>query len=303
MLATVQVCSHFVIVAGEIIAYGVSTNFQANVGTAMRNFGGEFIWLILQCVCVIILGTFGYLLFDLFKFHITLIRYDDTTYNYFKARDRRDRIRKVMKRRKRHDVGKAGTSTDGAVFPAEFDPLEVNALQKGTVCAALCFFCCPIGAPNKLPKWVAPHKNREIDVADGEEIVERIVEIKCKEAEEKMTMTDQKKKKQEIQTNNPKEEQNRAPMRTLDGSSRVCDRGIGGIGAANIPSPVTVEFQQEKSIKNERGRLLSLSLEGRIVSERPRKEDGMIEMVLDWTLANNKHAIVYSCEIEVLGKN
>ena len=88
-----------------------------------------------------------------------------------------------------------------------------------------------------------------------------------------------------------------------NGSSRVCDRGIGGIGAANIPSPVTVEFQQEKSIKNERGRLLSLSLEGRIVSERPRKEDGMIEMVLDWTLANNKHAIVYSCEIEVLGKN
>ena len=49
-LATLQVCSHFIVVLGELIAYGASTTFQTSVVVATRNSGGEVVWLVLQSV-------------------------------------------------------------------------------------------------------------------------------------------------------------------------------------------------------------------------------------------------------------
>jgi hypothetical protein len=264
-LATLQVCSHFIVVLGELIAYGASTTFQTSVVVATRNSGGEVVWLVLQSVCGVLLGVFGYLLFDLFKFHITLIQHDDTTFGYFKARNRREVEDRKRKKLQQEVAGGA------AVFPAEFELQQEVA--GGTVCAAICFPCFPTGAPNKLPKWIHPLDKEQQEKEDTAKVVkEEVKEVATVVQETKVP-------------SNAKADGQREAKVTTDSRN---------------PSPVTVEFiNKPQSMKNKRGKAMRLGLTGVIKSSQPREKDGMIEMVLDWTLANDKHAVVYSREIEV----
>ena len=192
-LATLQVSLHFCLIVVQLIAYGASTNFQDQVQISMNATLGEsghIVWLILQCIVCVLLGIFSYLLFDLFKFHIGLIRHDDTTFDYFKNQNRRQRSINLRKKQQQQQeggnrnnvneggfggvgvgAGNIGSVGKGAVFPADFET-ELDTIRQGTICAAVCFPCFPSGAPNKISKdWKIPNakgKRRKEEVNEVE---------------------------------------------------------------------------------------------------------------------------------------
>jgi palmitoyltransferase len=277
-LATLQTSCHFLIVVSELVVYGAVTGFQTSVTESMTLIpgGGDLVWLVLQIILALLLGVFAYLLFDLWKFHINLIRNDETTFDYFRNQNKRE----LLKRTRHQEVGDAGAGAGGAVFPAEFDGVGV---RQGTICAAMCFPCCPLGAPNKMPKWKL---TREGEGRKEEE--EEKNEGENKKGEKKIALQPAASAVGQ-QANSDKVDATRDPLGTeLQHPSMV--------SSGSTQSPVTVEFQSS-SERGRRGVSTALGLPGVVVREA-RSEDGIIKMKLDWTLANNKHAVVYTLHVE-----
>lgn len=305
-MATLQTSCHLLIVVCELIVYGATTEFQTSVLQSMTLVdpaSGDIVWLILQIIFALILFIFTYLLFDLWKFHLNLIRNDETTFDYFKNQNKRrlrkDALQKQQRQRQRQqqqEVG-GGGGGGGAVFPAEFDEVQV---RQGTICAAICFPCCPLGAPNKMPKWTL---TRAREKATNEKGMERGVVVRGIETR-KEEQADTKHVVQPAanvilgqkgtwdQEDGDKKDDSRKPQGTTSLSSTMVSSGRRN----GTPSPVTVEFKAS-SDEGRRGVSSALGLPGVVVQEA-RHEDQMITMKLDWMLENNKHAIIYTLHVE-----
>ena len=321
-MATLQTSCHLLIVVCELIVYGATTEFQTNVLQSMTLVdpkNGDIIWLIIQIIIALILFIFTYMLFDLWKFHLNLIRHDETTFDYFKNQNKRKLLKDARQKQQQQEVGGGG---GGAVFPADFDEVEV---RQGTRCAAIFFPCCPLGAPNKMPKWTLTTTREKVAHEKG---MERGVEKEMKNRKEKgvergMEKGMEKRKEEQAdikhvvrpaanvvvgqkgtcdkedddKKDDDKKDDIRKPQGTTSSSSTMVSSGRRN----GTPSPVTVEFKTSSDTSSEeghrRGVSTALGLSGVVVQEA-RQKDQMITMKLDWMLENNKHAIIYTLHVE-----
>ena len=316
-LATTQVTVHFFFIIGELIAYGASVEFRQNVEHAMRAIpaGGGTIWLVLQIIVGLMLGAFAYLLADLWKFHIRLIRHDDTTFGYLKNQQRRDRLAKEdqrMKKKQQQQSGGSGVSGgSSAVFPAEFEELQM--VRQGSLCSAICFPCVPSGAPNKMPlQWTSPEIRMK-----SEKAKEKTKEKNEKEGKNMEKKDDDTKREEKViemvevtgdsdeSNRNSKQDLLRTPKTTTgddDGSNSNSNSNSNGNGNGNsgksssAPSqPVKVEFSESNEMVVGTRVTTILGILG-TVCELRREKDSMLVVKLDWKMANGKNALLYTTE-------